>query len=67
MFDWKSVFRHWFGPKEYIKRRCPIDGFPMYEEQGVYRCPKGHILDPNKRLEDDPVMKASRGHKSGEI
>lgn len=65
--EWKSLWRHLFGPKDYIKKRCPIDGFPMYLEDGVYVCPKGHTLDPNKKSEVDEVTRASTGHKRGEI
>jgi hypothetical protein len=68
MFDWKELFRHWFGPKDYIKRRCPVDGFPMYKESdGVYYCPKGHTIDPNKRFQPDDVMEMNKGDTRGEI
>lgn len=68
MFDWQGILRSLFGPKQHIKRRCLIDGLPMdTDSAGVFYCSKGHTLDPNKRLKDDPVMEASRGHKSGEI
>lgn len=67
MFDWKKLYSHLFGPKDHIKKRCPIDGFPMHLEDGVYRCSKGHTIDPNKVSPVDGLTEASKGHKSGEI
>lgn len=63
--DWKGLLRR-LRPTDHIKRRCPIDGFPMHEEQGVFTCPKGHTLNPNKKSPIDDVTKASSGHHSGE-
>lgn len=69
MFDWKGILRSLFGPKQHIKRRCLIDGLPMdVDSTGVFRCPQGHTLDPNRKSGvNDEAMKAGEGHKSGEI
>lgn len=68
MFEWKGILRSLFGPKQHIKRRCPIDGLRMeIDSAGVFYCPAGHTLDPNKKSPVDDVTQASKGHRRGEI
>lgn len=65
---WKGLWQHWFGRAKV--HRC----FVCYEhpkmhldDDGIYRCPAGHIFDPNKQSRIDSVTEASKGHKPGDI
>lgn len=63
-----ELFRHILGPRNHVKRRCLIDGEKMERgPDGIYICPQGHILDPDKKSPVDAVTEASKGHQSGDI
>jgi hypothetical protein len=66
--DWKGLLRAIINPRDYIKRRCLIDGRPMEKgDDGIFRCPNGHTYDPNALPKSDPAIDATTGKFSGEI
>lgn len=69
IMDWKGVLRAILRPREYVKRRCLIDGKPMEKgDDGIYRCANGHTFNPNyKGPGTDPMIQASKGDTHGDL
>lgn len=52
--DWKSLWRHWFSPKEYIKPTCPVCHEQLRDVPGTdtKECKNGHAFGSSMKRAD---------------